>query len=94
MHTHLANQPPLAMAIALQCQFAVCDHGWESALFVTQIGGLLGSSALTTYVESAAAVKEGGRTGAHAYGIMSHSHMHGPLKIRAAAHVCVRRRIA
>jgi AGZA family xanthine/uracil permease-like MFS transporter len=29
----------------------------------TIAGGLLGSSALTTYVESAAAVKEGGRTG-------------------------------
>lgn len=29
----------------------------------TMIGGLLGSSALTTYVESAAAVREGGRTG-------------------------------
>lgn len=27
------------------------------------IGGLLGTSALTTYVESAAAVREGGRTG-------------------------------
>ncbi len=27
------------------------------------LGGLLGSSALTTYVESAAAVREGGRTG-------------------------------
>lgn len=27
------------------------------------MGGLLGSSALTTYVESAAAVREGGRTG-------------------------------
>jgi xanthine/uracil/vitamin C permease (AzgA family) len=31
--------------------------------FGTMMGGLLGSSALTTYVESAAAVKEGGRTG-------------------------------
>jgi xanthine/uracil/vitamin C permease (AzgA family) len=31
--------------------------------FGTIMGGLLGSSALTTYVESAAAVKEGGRTG-------------------------------
>eukprot|EP00897_Mesotaenium_endlicherianum_P005733 jgi/Mesen1/5188/ME000258S04286 len=29
----------------------------------TMLGGLLGSSCLTTYVESAAAVKEGGRTG-------------------------------
>lgn len=28
-----------------------------------QVGGLLGSSALTTYVESASAVREGGRTG-------------------------------
>jgi AGZA family xanthine/uracil permease-like MFS transporter len=27
------------------------------------LGGLLGSSALTCYVESAAAVREGGRTG-------------------------------
>jgi AGZA family xanthine/uracil permease-like MFS transporter len=27
------------------------------------VGGLLGSSALTTYVESAAAMREGGRTG-------------------------------
>lgn len=29
----------------------------------TTLGGLLGSSALTTYVESAAAMREGGRTG-------------------------------
>lgn len=32
----------------------------------SMLGGLLGSSALTTYVESAAAVREGGRTGAAA----------------------------
>ncbi|PNH13010.1 Adenine/guanine permease AZG1 [Tetrabaena socialis] len=31
--------------------------------FGTMLGGLLGTSALTTYVESAAAVREGGRTG-------------------------------
>ncbi|KAG2495504.1 hypothetical protein HYH03_006448 [Edaphochlamys debaryana] len=31
--------------------------------FGTTLGGLLGSSALTTYVESASAVREGGRTG-------------------------------
>jgi len=31
--------------------------------FGTTLGGLLGSSALTTYVESAAAMREGGRTG-------------------------------
>ncbi|KAG2449606.1 hypothetical protein HYH02_005139 [Chlamydomonas schloesseri] len=31
--------------------------------FGTMLGGLLGSSALTTYVESASAVREGGRTG-------------------------------
>jgi AGZA family xanthine/uracil permease-like MFS transporter len=29
----------------------------------SMMGGLLGSSALTTYVESAAAMREGGRTG-------------------------------
>lgn len=29
----------------------------------SMIGGLLGSSALTTYVESASAMREGGRTG-------------------------------
>lgn len=37
---------------------AFCADGFGSML-----GGLLGSSALTTYVESAAAVREGGRTG-------------------------------
>lgn len=37
---------------------AFCADGLGSLL-----GGLLGSSALTTYVESAAAVREGGRTG-------------------------------
>jgi AGZA family xanthine/uracil permease-like MFS transporter len=31
--------------------------------FGTTLGGLLGSSALTTYVESASAMREGGRTG-------------------------------
>ena len=31
--------------------------------FGTLLGGLLGSSPLTTYVESASAVREGGRTG-------------------------------
>lgn len=31
--------------------------------FGSAIGGLLGTSALTTYVESAAAMREGGRTG-------------------------------
>jgi hypothetical protein len=31
--------------------------------FGTLLGGLLGTSALTTYVESASAVREGGRTG-------------------------------
>ena len=29
----------------------------------TTVGGLLGTSALTTFVESAAAVRQGGRTG-------------------------------
>jgi hypothetical protein len=34
--------------------------------FGSMMGGVLGSSALTTYVESAAAMREGGRTGATA----------------------------
>ena len=42
----------------LQSNRAFIADGMGSTL-----GGLLGSSALTTYVESAAAVREGGRTG-------------------------------
>ena len=44
--------------VRLQSNRAFIADGMGSTL-----GGLLGSSALTTYVESAAAVREGGRTG-------------------------------
>eukprot|EP00271_Cylindrocystis_brebissonii_P015900 TRINITY_DN38970_c0_g1_i1.p1 TRINITY_DN38970_c0_g1~~TRINITY_DN38970_c0_g1_i1.p1 ORF type:complete len:509 (+),score=100.40 TRINITY_DN38970_c0_g1_i1:140-1666(+) len=39
------------------------NKAFSADAIATMLGGLLGSSCLTTYVESAAAVKEGGRTG-------------------------------